>query len=250
MRVVKLFKYAIKAFFRRYNIYGTIKYLEKIMLNECDLITEAKNYKVLQKIFSAHNDLIIPEVHSSLCSRRVLTTKFYEGQRISEILPLLDLEEKTKLKQLVDRFYFYPIKRYNFIQIDPHLGNFLYCEGKLVCVDFGGMHLMRAEVGVVFNNYIKFANKADVISLYKLFSEEGLIDPELISLAIFTKYMAYAIIDPYGINNSEGINNLNYYFKNYPNEPLRSGVITKDSDLPLFVLTYFVFRSIEKRILS
>ena len=83
MRVVKFFKYAIKIFFYRYNIFGTIEYLERIMLEECDLIQEAKNYKVLKKIFSGYDDLIIPEVYPKLCSRRVLTTKFYEGKRIS-----------------------------------------------------------------------------------------------------------------------------------------------------------------------
>ena len=82
------------------------------MLNECDLIAEAKNYKILAKIFSGYDDLIIPEVYPKLCSRRVLTTKFYDGKRISEVLPRLDLAERKKLNELIDRFYLYPVKRY------------------------------------------------------------------------------------------------------------------------------------------
>ena len=250
MRVVKFFKYAIKIFFYRYNIFGTIEYLERIMLEECDLIQEAKNYKVLKKIFSGYDDLIIPEVYPKLCSRRVLTTKFYEGKRISEVLPSLSLEEKVKLNEMVERFYVYPIQRYNFIQIDPHLGNFLCHDGKLVCLDFGGMHIIEQSVAKVFNEFIQFAKSGNTIALYKLFVTEGLVDAELITLPVFTKYMAKAIIDPYGFDNNEGLNNLNFYFKNYPREPLRSGVVTRDADLPLFVLTYFMFRAFEKRILD
>ena len=173
-RVVKIFRYALKIFFRRYNIAGTITYLEKIMLSECDLITEAKNYKILAKIFSGYEDLIIPEVYPKLCSRRVLTTKFYDGKRISEVLPQLDLAERTKLNELIDRFYLYPIKRYNFIQIDPHLGNFIYFEGKLVCIDFEGMHLIRPEVAEIFNNFINYAKKEMLYLFISFFQKKVL----------------------------------------------------------------------------
>ena len=138
-------------------------------------------------------------------------------------------------------FYFYPIGQYNIIQIDPHLGNFLYSDGKVVCIDFGGLHRIRPEIAQVFNDFLKYTRDADVLKLFELFESNGLIDPKLVNLAIFTKYMAYAMIDP-RCKNSQGINNLNYYFRNYSKEPLRSGVVTKMPDLPVFIITYFVFK--------
>ena len=248
--ILNIFMWPIRVYFRKYNVVAIVNYIKNAMYAECDLIQEAKNYENLAKVFSNQTDLIIPKVYKKFCSARVLTNEFFKGSRISEVIPSLNTEEKERLDRLIKRFYFYPIGQYNIIQIDPHLGNFLYSDGKVVCIDFGGLHRIRPEIAQVFNDFLKYTRDADVLKLFELFESNGLIDPKLVNLAIFTKYMAYAMIDPFGCKNSQGINNLNYYFRNYSKEPLRSGVVTKMPDLPVFIITYFVFRNIESRLLA
>ena len=133
------------------------------------------------------------------------------------------------------------------VQLDPHFGNFLVKDGKLVCIDFGGYTKIDPATLETFRKMVSLSRVRDSLSLYNLLVEAQIIDKSKLSLASFEKLVSPSFFYPF-VRNEEGLQNIFQFYRNQLNEPLRSGFIDKSVDLPFLWITYLIFLSLFKRI--
>lgn len=106
---------------------------------ELDFRNEARTAEAVGRIFTAADDVVIPRVHWSMTTARVLTTDRVHGQRPAPRAALtargldpdrlLEVGAEAMLRQVFELGTFHA---------DPHPGNLLLLEGNRVCfLDFG-----------------------------------------------------------------------------------------------------------------
>jgi ubiquinone biosynthesis protein len=109
---------------------------------EAELTLRAANY------FAADPCVIVPAPLPELCSAELLTTRFIEGRKISDVLDELraaraggDAAAHAQLSELLGRTlqaYLRQILELGTFQADPHPGNLLVAStGEVVVLDFG-----------------------------------------------------------------------------------------------------------------
>ncbi len=114
---------------------------------ELDYELEAQNQRSMARIYRGHPFIVVPEVHTRLCGRRVLVTDFIEGRRFEEILDR-PAAERDRVGEILVRFYLNGPMRHRLLNGDPHPGNTLFLDdGRVAFLDFGfAKKLPDAEV--------------------------------------------------------------------------------------------------------
>ena len=118
------------------------------LFEELDYVHEAHMAQRFRADVDQMPGIYVPQVYSEFSSRRVLTTEFIHGIKISDkeqlqaaaidIPSLLRRGVRTNLRQLLDNGFFHA---------DPHPGNLLVRpeDGTLVFLDFGMMGIVSPE---------------------------------------------------------------------------------------------------------
>ncbi|ADY73346.1 serine/threonine protein kinase [Desulfurobacterium thermolithotrophum DSM 11699] len=124
-------------FFREFRILKIIEELERVLLNELNLTTEAAYMELFRKFSSKEPSLYIPEVIWELTRENVLVIEFIKGRKLNEIK---DLPKETRKKlandfvKIVNRMVF----ELGIFHGDLHPGNIFILEnGKFAFIDFG-----------------------------------------------------------------------------------------------------------------
>ena len=96
---------------------------------ELDFRQEVLNLKqatVNLQSFIQSGDLVIPKVHDSLSSKRVVTMDFEEGVQVNEVKKIRKMGLRTSdVAKLVSTTFCEQIYRHGFVHCDPHEGNIL-----------------------------------------------------------------------------------------------------------------------------
>ncbi len=125
------------SFFRDFRIPQIVEELEKVLLEELDLSTEAAYMELFRKFSEKEPSLYIPEVIWGLSRRNVLVTEFIKGKKLNEIGEL-PLEERDKLAKNFVRIVNRTVFELGVFHGDLHPGNiFLLEDGRFAFVDFG-----------------------------------------------------------------------------------------------------------------
>jgi predicted unusual protein kinase regulating ubiquinone biosynthesis (AarF/ABC1/UbiB family) len=108
-------------------------------LEECNYLHEAHAQQRFAELFAAHPVLRIPAVHTRLCSRRVLTTTFMEGEGLEAFLAREPAQAvRDRLGEALFEFYVGALFRHRLYNCDPHPGNYLFQPGgTVVLLDYG-----------------------------------------------------------------------------------------------------------------
>jgi predicted unusual protein kinase regulating ubiquinone biosynthesis (AarF/ABC1/UbiB family) len=108
-------------------------------LEECNYLHEARAQQRFSELFARHPVLRIPTVHARLCTRRVLTTAFMEGEGLDAFLARRPSQEvRDRLGEALFEFYVGALFRHRLYNCDPHPGNYLFQpEGTLSMLDYG-----------------------------------------------------------------------------------------------------------------
>jgi predicted unusual protein kinase regulating ubiquinone biosynthesis (AarF/ABC1/UbiB family) len=108
-------------------------------LEECNYLHEAHAQQRFSELFDGHPVLRIPAVHARLCTRRVLTTTFMEGEGLDAFLAREPSQAvRDRLGEALFEFYVGALFRYQLYNCDPHPGNYLFQpEGTVVMLDYG-----------------------------------------------------------------------------------------------------------------
>lgn len=106
-------------------------------LGECDYRIEADNQEFVRSAFAAQSDILVPKVYRELSSARVLTSEFVRGQSFREFVASSSQAERDRAGRTIFRAALQSIFEFGRLNADPHPGNYLFKDGKVVLIDFG-----------------------------------------------------------------------------------------------------------------
>jgi ubiquinone biosynthesis protein len=159
--------------------YATIKReIVDMIRSELDYEQEASVMQRMANVFESMPGVRVPQPLPALCSKRVLTSSFEHGRKISIVLDeLFERGDKQALSDLLGRLlevYLVQVLRTGEFQADPHPGNFLVTEqSELVLLDFGCSkrlpEIMRTGFGGLLSSFVT----GDTANMATLFGQLG-----------------------------------------------------------------------------
>jgi predicted unusual protein kinase regulating ubiquinone biosynthesis (AarF/ABC1/UbiB family) len=112
---------------------------------ELDYELEAQHQRRVARAFRDHPFIRVPQVVTSMSTRRVLVSEFVEGRGFGAVKQLPEAE-RDRFAEICFRFFYGLVRRERLAAGDPHPGNYLLCEDGRVCfLDFGLMRRMDAD---------------------------------------------------------------------------------------------------------
>jgi predicted unusual protein kinase regulating ubiquinone biosynthesis (AarF/ABC1/UbiB family) len=156
-------------------LYGELR--ERIA-EELDYELEAQNQRAVARAHRDHPFAFVPEVHTSLSSRRVLVTDLIEGARF-EAVKARDAATRDSFGEIVFRFYFGLVHHTRRVSGDPHPGNYLLLDdGRVGFLDFGLMRVLDREYIDREARVAMAVEEGDAAQVHALLSELGYLpDP-------------------------------------------------------------------------
>lgn len=119
--------------------------LHTLITAECDFLREAKNQAVFRRIFKDDPDIVIPDVFLEFCTEEVLVMEYVDGQRFRDFLVQSTQDQKNRAGEVIWRFVATSLHKACILNADPHPGNFLFLDGKVVFLDFGFVKRWQVE---------------------------------------------------------------------------------------------------------
>jgi predicted unusual protein kinase regulating ubiquinone biosynthesis (AarF/ABC1/UbiB family) len=106
---------------------------------ELDFVLEGQSAERVSRDLAHRSDVKVPIVHWEHSARRVLTTEFIDGIKISDIPKLLASGiDPNQVALIMTEAYCEQILVHGFFHADPHPGNLLILPGpQVVFIDFG-----------------------------------------------------------------------------------------------------------------
>lgn len=157
LRVVGRWLEWYKPIKRRVDIQQLIKEFSNTLYEEIDYLHEGKNAQTFKENFASIPDIIVPEVHWSHTTRRVLTLDDVRAIKITdyESIEAAGVDRKQVANRLFD-IYLQQVFEHRFFHADPHPGNLFVAPGEvnedgttsfsLVFVDFGMAGYVKPNV--------------------------------------------------------------------------------------------------------
>ena len=124
---------------RTYGFSELLREFERSLRLELDYRREARNLARFGKIVRRYDRLVVPDPVPDLSTGRVLTMRYVEGRKVTDLGPLalMDLDTEPIVEQLF-RAYLRSILHEGFLHADPHPGNLLVMpDGRLAILDLG-----------------------------------------------------------------------------------------------------------------
>jgi predicted unusual protein kinase regulating ubiquinone biosynthesis (AarF/ABC1/UbiB family) len=123
---------------RRYHTKETLDEIRAVFLAELDYRHEAETAEVFRAIHEDDRDIVIPEVHHSLTTRRVLTCDLMGGVDYQTFCERAPQADRDAAGQTIWRFMFRSLYEYGLLYADPHPGNYRFLGGgRVAFLDFG-----------------------------------------------------------------------------------------------------------------
>ena len=142
---------------------------------ELDYEHEATNHRAMARAYRGHPFVVVPDVITDLCRERVIVTEFVEGRRFEEILGLPQ-QERSRLGEILGRFYVTGPMRHRLLNGDPHPGNSLFLnDGRVAFLDFGFFKRMSAEEAEIQRQTLQAVHEHDDELLFELMRSQGVV---------------------------------------------------------------------------
>lgn len=142
MTTLKLFLESIRSLLPPTDLDTIAGEIERAILSELDYREEMHWMKQARGLLAHNEGISVPRTIDALCTKRVLTSEFVVGDKLTTRLEALQADgDHQGLSQVLNRLldaYFCQVLRGGFFQADPHPGNFLVTpDGTVVVLDFG-----------------------------------------------------------------------------------------------------------------
>jgi predicted unusual protein kinase regulating ubiquinone biosynthesis (AarF/ABC1/UbiB family) len=112
---------------------------------ELDYELEAQHHRRVARAFRNHPYILVPQVVTSMSTRRVLITEYVAGRGF-EAVKRLPEPERDRFAEICFRFFYGLLRRERIAAGDPHPGNYLLADDGRVCfLDFGLVRRMDAD---------------------------------------------------------------------------------------------------------
>ena len=163
-----------------YNVPGIVDEFSRTISKELDFFIEASNAVQLRHNFKDSNDLVIPEVHAGLSSKRVLVLEKIEGVRIDDYAGIERMgHDRKDIARKGAGAFFKMVFQDGLFHADPHPGNiFVLSDGRLGMVDFGIMGRVTEENMEYFASVLVALAGHDYDSLTRQYVNLGFLSEE------------------------------------------------------------------------
>lgn len=134
--------------FRIRGLLGVHEQVREMIEEELDFTREADSLETIAANLAGDVEVLLPPVVREFSRRRVLTTGFVEGVKVTDLegLAAFGVERPALAERLV-RVYCRMIFRDGLYHADPHPGNVLVqADGRLVLLDFGAVARLSPEM--------------------------------------------------------------------------------------------------------
>lgn len=147
---------------RRYQTKETLEEIKAVFLAELDYTREAQNADLFRRIFADTEEIVVPRVHHSLTTKRVLTIEYIGGRSYQEICESGSQEERNAAGVTIWRFMFRSLLLHGLLYADPHPGNYRFLDGgKVAFLDYGCVKQLPEELLDGIKRYMRAALDAD-----------------------------------------------------------------------------------------
>ncbi len=144
------------------NAKETIAELTEVFLSELDYTREAEMADVFRRMHRDDDRVVIPRVHQTLSTARVLTTELIGGTGYQELCDSGTQDERNASGQTIWRFMFRPLLCHGYLYADPHPGNYRFLgDGKVGFLDFGCVKRISDSMMVGVKRYMRAAFDGD-----------------------------------------------------------------------------------------
>jgi predicted unusual protein kinase regulating ubiquinone biosynthesis (AarF/ABC1/UbiB family) len=162
LKSIQMLETMIAPIGRRYQSKEALEEVKSVFLAELDYTHEAETADVFRAIHEDDAEIIIPDVHHSLTTRRVLTTELMGGvdyQTFCERAPQADRDAAGKT---IWRFMFRALFKHGLLYADPHPGNYRFLGGgRVAFLDFGCSKLIPPNLVNGMKRYMIAAQRHD-----------------------------------------------------------------------------------------
>lgn len=164
LKSVSLLETMIAPIAKKLHTRQTLDELKTVFMSELDYGREAEMADVFRAINADDPEVVIPRVHHSLSSRRVITTEFMHGQSYSEFCETADQDSRNRAGETIWRFMFRSMLRYGMLYADPHPGNYRFLGGgRVAFLDFGCVKQLPPDLIAGMKRYMAAAMDGDWI---------------------------------------------------------------------------------------
>lgn len=138
----------VQLIFRIRGLLGVHDQVREMIEEELDFAREAESLAAIAANFAADEEVLLPTVVRERSSRRVLTTSFVPGVKVTDLEGLAASGvDRSALAERLVRVYCRMIFRDGLYHADPHPGNLLVQpDGRLVLLDFGAVARLSPEM--------------------------------------------------------------------------------------------------------
>ncbi|MBL9026237.1 MAG: AarF/ABC1/UbiB kinase family protein [Myxococcales bacterium] len=167
----------------------TLDEISQVFRDELDYGREAQMADVFRRIHQGDPRVIIPRVHHSLTTKRVLTTDLLGGAAYADFVKSGSQESKNLAGETLWRFTFRALLKHGHLYADPHPGNYrFYDDGTVGFLDFGCIKVLPPELVGGMKRYMGAAMDADWHEFDRACVEVLGYDPEDESWDLYRSY--------------------------------------------------------------
>jgi ubiquinone biosynthesis protein len=123
---------------RESHLVEIVEELSQALRDELDYTVEGRNAARLRRNLSDDARVIIPQVHWSHSTRRVLTMEALEGLKLTDVQRLRqERYDLPAVAEVMVDLYLHQVFFDGFFHADPHPANIMVCDNRIGMVDFG-----------------------------------------------------------------------------------------------------------------
>ncbi len=163
---------------RRYHTKEGLEEIKSVFRAELDYTHEAETADTFRRIHACDPDIVIPRVHHSLTTRRVLTTELEEGLDYLTFCRTASQADRSAAGQTIGRFMFRALFAYGMLYADPHPGNYRFLGGgRVAFLDFGCTRELPSDLVTGMKRYVNALKDGDTEGFYQACAEVLGYDP-------------------------------------------------------------------------
>ncbi len=131
----------------QFDLLGLATEFRRMLLREVDYTIEGRNIARFHANFVDVEGIVVPAVHWTHCSRRVLTMDFIDGVPLNEVRKVRSrVGDPKALTMRIGQAYIKQVFVDGFFHADPHQGNlFVLKDGRLSFLDFGAVGYLDSD---------------------------------------------------------------------------------------------------------
>ena len=123
---------------RESHLVEIVEELSQALRDELDYTVEGRNAARLRRNLSDDARVIIPQVHWSHSTRRVLTMEALEGFKLTDVQRLRqERYDLPAVAEVMVDLYLHQVFVDGFFHADPHPANIMVCDNRIGMMDFG-----------------------------------------------------------------------------------------------------------------